>query len=144
MGQNREETLSKFVLLLMVTRHAWIYHLNNAPPEVRPQTPNAFSILEVHAPDNPLQRGSVVNLAAISEECPFDADKMGLEHYTVAEFVDVTGYAVSHELFHLLCGADHNTSANTVFGKGPHLSTLTTPANEMTQINLKARRGVTP
>ena len=74
----------------------------------------------------------------------FSTDIAGVTHYTQLEFLDVVGYCIAHELFHLLCGPEHNTTPNTVFGLGPYLSTLTTPPNELLQINLKARKGVTP
>ena len=145
MEQNRDSHLSGFVLLLLTSRNADISRRdNNAPYETYPQQPNAFTILKDNAPNAPHEQGSVVNVASVSEECPFDPSKNGVEHYTASEFGDVVKYAIAHELFHILCGPNHNlNSPGTIFGSGPYLSTLTTPENEMSQINLKTRCGVT-
>jgi hypothetical protein len=131
MQQNRDASLPKFVMLLFLSRYAYFERQNNnAPYEVRPRTQNAFSILENNT-DSKVSQGSVVHLAAMSEECPFDPYKGNLGHYTVAEFLEVVGYSVAHEIFHLLCGVVHNTNPNTVFGVEPNLSTLIAPADEL-------------
>ena len=93
--------------------------------------------------NNPNRQGTIVCLAGIAEERPFSTYREGTNHYSSNEFLDVLGYSIAHELFHLLAGKDHNTTPNTVFGLGPYLSTLTTSANEISQINLKTRKGVT-
>ena len=71
------------------------------------------------------------------------SDIAELTHYDNGEFLDIVGYAIAHELFHLLCGINHTDTWGTVFGLGPYLSLLTTPENELLQINLKTKRGVT-
>ena len=148
MEQNRDLQLSGFVLLLLPSRHSHILSLNNnnTPPYVtRPQLSNAFTILStVEAPVPQSQQGSVVNIVGVSEERPFHTDISGVTHYSNVEFLDIVGYCIAHELFHLLCGLNHTMTPNTVFGLGPYLSTLeATPSNELIQINLKKRQGVT-
>ena len=142
--ENRYSELSGFVLLLLLSRDAAIIQMNNGTVEVRPQGPNAFTMLEDNnVPYDEHQEGSVVNISAIAEERPFDVDIAGVDHYTNTEFLDVLGYAIAHELFHLLCGPNHTANPGTVFGTGPKLSTLTTPSSELLMVNLKGRRGVT-
>jgi len=144
MEQNRDMQLSKFVLLLLPSRHAWVTRENNnAPYKVYPQTSNAFTIL-ADVGVSQYQQGSVVNIVGLSEERPFNVKIAGVEHYSNGEFLNVLGYAIAHELFHLLCGPLDNMTPNTVFGLGPYLSTLTVPSNELLQINLKTKQGVTP
>jgi len=144
MGQNRDMKMPGFVLLLLTSRHAWVdRENNNAPYKVYPQLSNAFTILEGNTPIKQRQ-GSVVNIVGVSEERPFDTGISDVTHYSDVEFLDIVGYCIAHELFHLLCGLNHTMTQNTVFGLGPYLSTLeATPSNELIQINLKARRGVT-
>ena len=126
-----------------LSRHAWVSRENNnAPYKTYPQPSNAFTILETHT-DAKHQQGAIVCLAGMAEERPFATRIEGGTHYSNVEFLDVAGYSIAHELFHLLCGPDDNLSAGTVFGTGPKLSTLQAPLSEVLQINLKERRGVT-
>ena len=86
----------------------------------------------------------MLNVVGLSEERPFAPKIAGVTHYSGGEFLDVVGYSIAHELFHLLCGKNHTSTPRTVFGLGPYLSTLeATPSNELIQINLKTKRGVT-
>ena len=128
--------------MLFVSRQAQIVRFNNGSSSTRPEFPNAFTVLEDNTQD-PNQQGSIVHVTSTAEECPFDSSKSGTGHYSTTEFLEVIGYATAHELFHILCGPQHNTNQGTVFGLGYYLSIIITPADELSQINLKQRSGVT-
>ena len=135
--------LSGFVLLLLLSRDAVVMQLNNVPNEVRPQGPNAFAVLaDLNAPYNSNRQGAILCLAAIAEERPFNTNITGLAHYTSPEFLDVIGYCIAHELFHLLGGLDL-VSLNGISGVFLPLPQITVSPAELLQINLKNRKGVT-
>ena len=144
MEQNRDDKLSGFVLLLLTSRYSEIARENNyAPYKTYPKDSNAFAILSLQAPDVPHQRGAVVNIAGIAEERPFNPNiTTGLGHYSSAEFLDVIGYCIAHELFHLLGGFDL-VSLNGISGVFLPLNQITISSAELQQINLKSKQGVT-
>ncbi|MCL2103908.1 MAG: hypothetical protein FWH21_02455, partial [Kiritimatiellaeota bacterium] len=149
METNREGELPGFVPLLLTSRYAHVSRVNNTLPytyKTRPELSNAFAVLDDGTPTTPtqLQRGAVVNLVGTAEERPYMNDK-GLSHYNATEFRNVAGYSVSHEILHLI-GGNHTDNQNTIMGvNGNMLPGLNvTPADELLQINLKTKQGVTP
>ena len=144
MEQNRYPEQTGFVLLLLASRHAEVARkTNNDPYKVYPLLKNAFAILDTDAPGEPHQQGAVICLAGISEERPFNALINGVTHYTSGEFLDIVGFCIAHELFHLLCGLSHDSTPNAVLGVGPYLSNLIASPTELLRVNLKSKRGVT-
>ena len=143
MGQNRDMQLPGFVLLLFPSRHAWVARENNAPYKVYPQTKNAFTILDdPDVPNDPHRLGSVVNVVGVAEERPFSLDITGVTHYSGGEFLDVIRYCVAHELFHLLGSKDNQGPLTNLYS--PPFNDIIISKNELLQINLKQKKGVTP
>ena len=113
---------------------------NNAPPYViQPQLQNAFSILRSYT-EKQHQQGAVVNLAGMAEERPFDTNIADGTHYSSVEFLDIIGYSIAHELFHLIGGTDNQGPLSNSYS--PFNGIIISP-NELRQINFKTRQGVT-
>ena len=82
------------------------------------------------------------SVAGIAEERPFSTYREGTDHYSNAEFLDVVGYCIAHELFHLLGGKDLVSLSGITHVFLP-LSQITVSSAELSLVNLKTRKGVT-
>jgi len=146
MEENRDMVLSRFVMLLMPSRHAHVMGTgipvpDNPPYTTIPQLANAFCITDIHTPNFPLRWGAVVNLVGLAEEAPFAYSE---PHYNDNNFKQILAWAIAHEIAHLLGCSDNPVGSGILMGPRCFISACTVSSFEISQINLKNKKGATP